>query len=124
MRVRLLAAACGLLIALGACSREPQSYDNIDALTAAVAHAGVDCSDTSPGPDAELVSVSAKCDESGITLYLFESASKLADWKKVVARLRPTVTGPNWAATGQMQALDRLAAELRGEVTTPMSASD
>jgi hypothetical protein len=106
-------------MSLAGCSNEPQPYDEISALSAAVASAGIDCDRLDPGPEARLVDDSGTCVGSGVTLYLFDNAEDLEDWRKVGARLSPTLVGPNWAAVGEMQAMDRLAAELGGEVTTP-----
>lgn len=118
------ARVVGLLAVLSAisfagCSNEPSSYEDIAVLAAEVAAAGIHCDRIDPGPEARLVDESGTCIDSGVALYLFDSAEDLEDWKKVGTRLSPTLIGPNWAATGEMEMIDRLGAELGGEVTTP-----
>lgn len=120
MRIRaVVLLAVVSAVSLAGCSNEPPPYDDISALSAAVASAEIECARLDPGPEARLVNESGTCVDSGVTLYVFDNAEDLEDWRKVGARLSPTLVGPNWAATGEMQAMDRLAAEVGGEVTTP-----
>ena len=120
MRPRAIVAAAVLsTIAFTGCSKQPAEYDNISALSAAVDAAGIDCDPLEPAPEAQLVEASGICVDSGVTLYLFDDPKSLENWRKVGTRLSPSLIGPDWAATGDMQVMDRLAAELGGEITTP-----
>ena len=101
---------------LTGCSSEPQRYDDISTLASAVDTADVECDATEPGPQASLVSDSAVCDGSGVTLFLYETAQDLEDWSKVGARLGPALIGPNWAITGEADDLDRISSETGGEI--------
>jgi len=107
------------LLALAACSREPEGYDNLSALSEAVSDAGVPCDRIEPGPKAELVSASGSCNGSEVTIYMFDNAGALENWTKVGARLAPTVVGPNWAVTGDVTAIETLADELDAELVSP-----
>ena len=94
-------------VVLVACSPEPQTYDNLSGLAEAVTAAGVQCDRIDPGPRSQLVSDTGTCAASGVTLYLFDRARDLDDWKKVATRLGPAAIGPNWAATGSSRDVER-----------------
>jgi hypothetical protein len=112
--VPLLAA-----VALAACSSHTESYKDISDLAEAVSAAGIECSPVDPGRRAQLVSATGTCVGSGVTLYLFDRIQDLEDWKKVGTRVGPATIGPSWAVTGEVDELDRIAAELGGEVVRP-----
>jgi hypothetical protein len=103
-------------VVLVACSPEPQRYEDLSGLAEAVAAAGVQCHRIDPGPRSQLVSDSGTCATSGVTLYLFDRARDLDDWKKVATRVGPAVIGPNWAATGDADAFAEISDELGGEI--------
>ena len=102
-----------------ACSRDAQAFDDLPTLAEAVSEAGVPCDRVEEGPEAQLVVASGKCARSSVTLYLFDSADKLEDWKKVGSRIGPAVIGPNWTATGDRAELESIAEELGGELSNP-----
>lgn len=102
-----------------ACSREASAFDDVPSLAEAVSEAGVSCDRIEDGPEAELVAGSGTCAGSGVTLYIFASADKLEDWKKVGTRIGPAVIGPNWTATGDPADLERVADEVGGELSNP-----
>lgn len=114
--VLLLAA-----VALVACSSESERYDDLSELAEGVSAAEVPCDRVDPGPRAQLVSATGTCVGSGVTLYLFDRGQDLEDWQEVGTRVGPAVMGLNWAATGKVDELDRIVAELGGEV---VSAND
>lgn len=103
-------------VVLVACSPEPQTYDNLSGLAEAVTAAGVPCDRIDQGPRSQLVSDTGTCATSGVTLYLFDRARDLDDWKKVATRVVPAVIGPNWAATGDADAFAEFSDELGGEI--------
>lgn len=118
IRVWFVAAVIG--VGSVACSSNAERYEGLPELVDAVA--GVtECEPTSPGPEAELIADSAICEDSGVTLYLFESEAKLDDWRKVGARLGPVVIGPNWAASGELEQLRPISDQLSGELIDPGS---
>ena len=104
---------------LAACSPEPESYADLSDLAAATSRAGVSCERFERGPEAQLVSHSGSCTGSDVTLYLFDDAGALDDWRKVATRLSPGLIGPNWAVTGSADDLGRLEDELGGDLTSP-----
>ena len=101
-----------------ACSQDVRAFDDLPTLAEAVSEAGVSCV-VEEGPDARLVAASGRCARSSVTLYLFDSADKLEDWKKVGTRIGPAVIGPNWTATGDRADLERISEELGGELSNP-----
>ena len=114
----LAAGAIACVFFLGACGdAEPQTFEDFESFTSAASAAGLSCVESKSG--AELVSEIAICGDSGVTLYFFDSAKHLDDWSKVGTRLGPAVIGPNWAASGETDALEHLADELHGKLTTP-----
>ncbi|MDQ4125808.1 MAG: hypothetical protein M3134_09440 [Actinomycetota bacterium] len=122
MRVRersalVVAAAVAAALVLGACSSPAQSYEDVDALAAAVSEAGVECSVVDRGPSAQLVNEVASCEGSGATLYVFDSLDRLEEWKAVAGRLGPVVTGPNWAVVADTPTVRQLAETLHAETT-------
>ncbi len=119
IRRRLGCVALIALLALTACSREPEGYDNLSALSEAVSDAGVSCDQVELGPEAKLVSASGSCSGSEVTIYMFDNAGALENWTKVGARLAPTAVGPNWAVTGEASAIQTLADELDAELVSP-----
>lgn len=119
MRRVLLLSVILFVIVLSGCSREAQAYEELSALRSAVSSAGIPCERVEPGPDAELVSDSGTCVGSEVSLYLFEDAADLENWRKVATRLGPTLIGPNWAAVGERDNIDRLAEGLGGEIAHP-----
>lgn len=102
-------------IAFG-CSQEAQAFDDLSSLAEAVSETGVSCERLQEGPEAQLVAGSGSCAGSSVTLYLFDDADKLEDWKKVGTRIGPAVSGPNWTATGDSPDLERIADQLDGEL--------
>ena len=100
-----------------ACSQQAESFDDLPSLAEAVSDAGVTCDRFEEGSEAELLSDSGVCDRSDVRLYLFDNNQDLADWQKVGARLGPTAIGPNWAATGDLDALRRLSDDLGAELS-------
>jgi hypothetical protein len=106
-------------VVLVACSPEPQRYDDLSSLAEAVTAAGVPCDRIDPGARSQLVSDTGTCATSGVTLYLFDRARDLDDWKKVATRVGPAVIGPNWAATGDADAFAGFSDELGGEIVSP-----
>ncbi len=119
LRRRLGCMALIALLGLAACSRDPESYESLSALSEAVSEAGVPCDQVESGPEAKLVSASGSCADSEITIYMFDSAGALENWTKVGARLAPTAVGPNWAVTGEAGAIETLADELEAELVSP-----
>jgi hypothetical protein len=105
-------------VALVACSPEPQDYDDLEGLAQAVAAAGVTCDVLDPRPKAQLVSDAGTCAVSGVTLYLFERARDLDDWKKIATRIGPAVIEANWAATGDAENIRLISKRLGGEVVS------
>ena len=121
MRGRPIGLVTGALLAvavLGACSPEPEPYADLSDLAAAVSEAGVGCDRLERGPRAQLVSDWGTCAGSDITVYLFDDAGDLEDWRTVGTRLGPALIGPNWAATGSADDLGRVADELGGDLTS------
>lgn len=118
MRPPILLSTVAALV-LSGCSPDAREYEELSGLRAAVASAGVACASTDPGPEARLVTDSGTCSDSGLSLYLFDSEEDLQDWRKVGTRLGRTLIGPNWAVTGEQEDIDRIAAELGGEVANP-----
>jgi hypothetical protein len=116
MRPTLFVSVILVAVVLSGCSREAQAYEELSALRSAVSSAGVACERVDPGPDAELVRDSGTCVGSEVSLYLFDDAGDLDDWRKVGTRLGPTLIGPNWAVTGDARELDRIGSEVGGEV--------
>lgn len=112
---RLVAAVLVTAVGVAGCSRNPQRYEDVSALAQAVSAAGVDCERIGPGWEAQLVVDSGTCADSGVMLYLFDSARDLESWQKVATRLGSAVIGPNWAATGNAGDLARISDELAGE---------
>ena len=105
-----------LAVALVACSSEPEQYDDLSELAEGVSAAEVPCDRVDPGPRAQLVSATGTCVGSGVTLYLFDRGQDLEDWQEVGTRVGAAVMGPTWAATGKVDELDRIVAELGGEI--------
>ena len=115
----LVTGALLAVVTLAACSPDPESYADLSDLAAATSRAGVSCDDIERGPEAQLVSHSGYCNGSDVTLYLFDDAGDLLDWRKVGTRLGSALIGPNWAVTGGADDLGRLQDELGGDLTSP-----
>lgn len=116
MRPAMLLSVILLAVVLAGCARDAQAYEELSELRSAVASAGIPCERVDPGPDAQLVSDSGTCAGSEVSLYLFDDAGDLEDWRKVGTRLGPTLIGPNWAVTGDARDLERIASEVGGDV--------
>lgn len=116
--MKRLSILVALVAALGACAGEAPQFESIDALSAAADQAGV-CSDPEAGGAAELVEASVRCVDSGVALYLFDDERDLQRWTEIAARLDPTVVGPNWAASGPQDGIDRVAEALDAEAELP-----
>jgi hypothetical protein len=95
-----------------ACGKSAVSYPNAGAVAAALRSGHVTCDSLLDLGRARLVADVGSCSSGAdkIEIYVFDSSSKLDDWKKVGTRLLPTVIGPNWAVS----APDRIAKEAAG----------
>ena len=122
MRRSLLAIAlllCSLLV-LSACGQDATSYEDPEALAAALDSAGIPCADLNPGPQAELVSGAATCrsGDSRLGLYVFSSESDRDDWLKVGGQLGAAAIGPDWVVTGDEGIVEDAADALEADLNT------
>ena len=115
-RWRIGAIGCVTAVSFTGCSGEARSFDDLSSLAKAVNARGVPCDGVDPERRSDLVSEIGSCRGSGVTLYVFESAEALADWKKVAPLVAPAAVGANWAATGDRAAVVRIADDLDGEM--------
>ncbi len=115
-RSRVGAIACLAVLALAGCAREASTFEDVSALAKEVSAEGVTCDGVVPGRGTELVSEIGSCRGSDVTLYVFESAEAFDDWKKVAPLAAPAAVGVNWAATGDLSAVERIAEGLDGEM--------
>lgn len=118
MRARrwtLSAIACVAVVLLGGCSGGSRNFDDVAGLAKAVAAEGVPCESVDRRPATDLVDEIGSCRGSEVTLYVFDSAEAIRDWKKVGPFASPTALGPNWAVTGGRATVERIADSLGGE---------
>lgn len=115
-RWKLGAIACVAAVSLAGCSGEAASFDDLSELAKAVAGEAVPCAGVDRKQGTDLVDQIGSCKGSDVTLYVFESADALDDWKKVAPLVAPAAVGANWAVTGAPGALDRIAEGLGGEM--------
>ena len=111
-------SALVLLLAAG-CSSEAESFNDLSSLTAAVDDAGVACDEVEPIADSKLVKTAGTCEDSGLAVYLFESSSELSNWQEVGGRLHPTAVGPDWAVTGPVEHVEKVADSLNADMISP-----
>ena len=111
------AIACVAAVSLAGCSGDAPSFDDLPALAKAVDGEGVPCDDVDPKRGSELVNEIGSCRGSEVTLYVFDSAEALDDWKKVAPLVAPATVGANWAATGDRAAVERIRDRVGGEIT-------
>ena len=115
-RWRMGAIACAAVL-LGGCSGDGRSFEDLADLANAVASEGVPCDRVQPRPATDLVNEIGACSGSEVTLYVFDDAEAIADWKKVGPLASPAAVGSNWAVTGERAAVERIADGLDGEMT-------
>lgn len=109
-----LALAAAAALAAG-CSGGPRSYDDVAALASAISDAGIACDEVRSVPAARLVSRSASCSGSDVTMFLFDDDADLEAWKRVGTAAGPALVGPNWAVTADRESVTTLAGSLDGE---------
>lgn len=110
-----LALVAVAAFATAGCSEGARSYDDLAGLAAAVSDAGIPCDEVEPAEPARLVRRSGSCTGSEVTMFLFDDDADLAAWKKVGTTAGPALVGPNWAVTGDREAVSTLAESLGGE---------
>lgn len=103
-------------VSLAGCSGDAPSFEDLSSLAKAVNEEGVPCEGVDPKQGSDLVSDIASCRGSEVTLYVFDSAEALDDWKKVAPLVAPAAVGPNWAATGDSATVERIRDGLGGEI--------
>lgn len=116
--LRLGVIGCAAAVLVAGCSGDGRSFDDLAGLAKAVTEEGVSCDGVDPKPGTDLVDEIGSCGEGEVTLYLFDSAEAVGDWKKVGPLAAPAAVGPNWAVTGEPAAVERIAEGLGGEMVS------
>jgi hypothetical protein len=112
VRVKRIVLVLSIAALAAACSPGPSSFDSLDELAAAIDGAGIPCEGVRASGDAQLVSSAGTCIGSGLRLYLFDDPADLDRWAVVAAGLGPMGIGPNWAVTGDYDAVERVNDDL------------
>lgn len=128
--MKIALSLVALLVAFGACSDEPESYEDVEAVVEAMEEEGIECEDlettTEFGPEADsLVAERGFCvvDDDRVVVSMFENAADRDDWVAVGKLLGEVAVGENWVVGSDSQELtEEIASEL--DATIPQGPSD
>lgn len=116
-----------VVVALGGCDGDPDSYEDVEAVVEAMEDEGIECDDlettTEFGTEADsLVTERGVCvvGEDRVVISMFETAADRDDWVAVGKLFGRVAVGENWVVGSDSQeVVDEIADEL--DATVPES---